>query len=208
MSPGTQASEQKGGWALVSYVKVGPEDELALVGQVIKMPVGMGSSCRFDRNRARSGSIRHLSVSATLTKSSSTHPLPRLSPKTYLPPELPFVCTTPYPTHLMAGTKESKNRSHSREEDEVRTPIQPPAIPDRFVLLKRRFAIQSHLDSDEDQSTNMSKPGRKKNPKCGQYSCFRRFRTLNRPHRHRAYVVALSRDHLVARKLPDVIRTA
>ena len=81
MSPGTQASEQKGGWALVSYVKVGPEDELALVGQVIKIPVGMGSSCRFDRNRARSGSIRHLSVSATLTKSSPTHPLPQAFPQ-------------------------------------------------------------------------------------------------------------------------------
>ena len=93
--------------------------------------------------------------------------------------------------HAMAGAKETRNRSESREQDEV-CPHHSSLIP--TCNAKPEPTKQNFHSSDEEQETSAAKPGRKKNPKCDQISpCFYSpTPSRTRSHRHRAYVSSLS----------------
>ena len=94
----------------------------------------------------------------------------------------------------MAGAKETRNRSESQEQDEVR--IHPAPHKTHLCDAEPWFTKQNFNTSDEEHGTGAAKPGRKKNPKYGQILLrVRQFYSLatlttSRPrcHRHRAYV--------------------
>lgn len=98
-------------------------------------------------------------VSAALTQPSTS----RLS--RYPPSNESFHWQRAITVHAMAGAKETRNRSESREQDDVCTQLSPS--PHTYPPAQPK---QNFNSSDEEQGTGAAKPGRKKNPKCDHIS--------------------------------------
>lgn len=107
-----------------------------------EMPVGMGNSGRRDRTFVWVSRQPILGGCVSDLDTVIPSRLSRYSRKRFLLPANSLLVAT-YPIRAMAGTKETRNRSESQEQDEVRiqpTPAQHPSLmlnrcsPNRIII--------------------------------------------------------------------------